>query len=191
MSDKYSSERLELNLFNLIISHLPGRYEFNEAMRILRSLLPGLRVFDTPPPLILARVEDPYLAVKFLMENIPRGSPIIRAIPLDAVTLPYLSHVKLVVEKLAKRKLEPSDTFAIRLEGHLYASNDKGVRRLHKDEAIRAIAEKINNKVKLYAPDKLILIKVVRVSRALRYAGIMVAPPSSIYAPLKSSRNKY
>ncbi len=174
-------EAKPLRLFNLIVAHEPGRWGFREALRVLRGLLPGALVFDTPKHLILLRVGDPYAAVERLAANLDSGQPILRAIPLDAVAPPYVEDVARLAARLAAEKAEGGEaTFAVRVEGRLWR-RETG-EPVSSREAVEAIAEGIDLPVDLRSPGLLVLVKVVRLSRAQRYAGIMVAPPSSIYS---------
>jgi len=75
-------------------------------------------------------------------------------------------------------------TFAVKIEGHLYDRNTG--KRLHKIEAVKIIANRISLPVNLSKPDLLVLVKSVRLSRALTYASIMVAPPCVIYSKYKN-----
>ncbi len=176
-------DKRSLNLFNLIVVHEPGRFEYREALEILRSILGHVRVFDSPPPLILVKVDEPFKAVEMLRNNLDEESPILRIIPLDAVTQAYIDEVKETAISIALEKLREGETFAIRVEGNIYSRDAEGrITRLHKIDVIKAIAAGIDNPVNLDNPDKLILVKGIRVSWSLRYAGIMVAAPSAIYS---------
>ncbi len=175
-------------LFNLIVAHEPGYYASREALRSIRSILGGVRLFAAPQSLLLLSVDNPYEAVAKLASNLPNDSVILRAIPLDAVTTPYLQDVDRAVKKLLADKYgaEPGKAFAIRLEGHLV--DEATGRRLHKDEAIKVLASGIDRPVDLDNPDILVLVKVVRASRGLYYSGIMVAPPCAIYSRAKNQK---
>ncbi len=175
-------------LFNLIVAHEPGYYASREAMRIIRSILGRVRLFAAPQSLLLLNVDQPYSAVARLASNIPANSVILRAIPLDAVTTPYLRDVDKTLKTVIERKglIGNDKTFAIRIEGHLV--DEETGRRLHKEEAIKVLAKGISMPVNLDSPDILMLIKVVRASRGLYYAGIMVAPPCAIYSKAKNER---
>ncbi len=174
-------------LFNLIIAHEPGYYERREALRIVRNIIGNLTVFAQPQSLLLLKVNDPFMAVIKLKEELDLDMPILRAIPLDGETDPYVEDVADIVRELIQEKVglrRPS--FAIKLEGYLYSRKEK--RLLHKNEAIRIIAEGIDLPVNLSNPELLVLIKVVKVQRAQRYAGIMVASPDSVFSRARLSR---
>jgi len=179
-------------LFNLIIVHEPGRYEYREALRIIRSVLrENYMVFDSPPPLILLRVKDPYKSLDALREALSPETPILRIIPLDALTYALLDDVKTVALDVAREKIGRGEKFAIKVEGTFYQRDEQGnLNRLHKIDVIRAIASGIRNPVDLDNPDKLILIKSIRISRSTRYAGIMVSSPTTIYSKYAKKKKK-
>ncbi len=158
----------ELKIFNLIVSHLPGWHNSRHALEELRRILGHIQVFDTPHSLILLRVDNPFSAVEILRKALNPPTVILRAIPLTTVTYPYVEYVAEIVEAYARRIIPHNKSFAIKLEGYLYAK-DSG-KRLHKKEAINIIAENIDRRVDLSHPDFLILVKVVKVHRAQRYA---------------------
>ncbi len=168
-------------LFNLIVSHEPGLPGMRRALREVEAAL-GMKVlvFDSPRNLLLLKVDDPFKATALLRERLPLDTVVLRAVPLDSVAAPYLDEVAEEAAQLFSAKARPGNTFAIRLEGHLL-DRESGA-ELHKQEAIRVIAKGIDAPVNLTAPDILVLVKVVRVRRSLHYAGIMVAPPSSIFS---------
>ena len=170
-------------LFNLIISHEPGWYNTRLVLRLIKSLLPGVRIFDTPPSLVLAKTVNPFNDVlrlkKYIVEE---QTPILRAIPLDDTCSPILSKVKEKVHDIFFKKVPKNASYAIRIEGHLY---DDEWKRLHKIDAIKEIAKGISNPVNLSKPDYLVLIKVVKAYRATRYACIMIAPPTYLISRSK------
>ena len=172
-------------LFNLIVAHEPWPPARREALHTLRSLLGAgnVRLFASPPSLLLLKVPDPYQVPGLLYRELGPSTPILRAIPLEGETPPYVEDAAEIVRDMVAEKageLGGSPSFAIRLEGHLYRRDDMA--RLHKDEAIRIIARNIDLPVNLSSPDILVLIKVVRVERAQRYAGIMVGRPGDIFS---------
>ncbi len=168
-----------IRLFNLIVSHLPGIRESRRALRFVKSVVHGVRVIDTPQSLLLLKVDDPYGAVKAIADSIEPGStPILRVVPVDVNTRPFLNVVREVVRELAS-KIPENSSFAVRLEGRLYDESGNPVHRL---DAVRAIADPINRPVDLRNPDYLVLVKVVSLSYGQRYAAVMVAPPDSIFS---------
>ena len=172
-------------LFNLIVAHEPWPPARREALHTLRSLLGAgnVRVFASPPSLLLVKVPDPYSVPALLYRELGPSTPILRAVPLEGETPPYVEDVAEAVRELVAERAERmggSPSFAIRLEGHLYRRSDMA--RLHKDEAVKIVARDIDLPVNLSSPDILVLIKVVRVERAQRYAGIMVGRPGDIFS---------
>ncbi len=178
-------------LFNLIVSHEPGRNFSRRALREVQAVLGRVTVFDTPQSLLLLRVDNPFHAVELLRERLPEDTVVLRVIPLDRVVEPLLSRVRDVVHELFRAKVPRGASYAIRLEGHLYTKRANGeLRRLHKIEAIRVIADGIDNPVNLRNPDYLVLVRVVRVYRATYYAGVMVAPPDYVFSTVKRRASK-
>jgi len=168
-------------LFNLIVAAEPAYPGPQRALRLVKTLLGNPMVFDTPKSLILLRVDDPYAAVQQLEKQLGPDDPVLRAVPLDGETTPYVEDVAEAVKHLVAEKAAGGrPSFAVKIEGHLY-SRETG-ERLHSADAVRIIADGIDLPVNLDNPDLLVLVKVVRVGRAQRYAGIMVAPPASIYS---------
>ncbi len=170
-------------LFNLIVAAEPAYPGPQRALRLIKTLLGNPIVFDTPKSLILLRVENPYEAVKRLEKQLGPEDPVLRVVPLDGETPPYVEDVAEAARSLVEEKagaIGGEPTFAIKIEGRLY-SREPG-EPLHSADAVRIIADGIELPVNLDSPDLLVLVKVVRLSRAQRYAGIMVAPPDSIYS---------
>ena len=175
--------------FNLIVSHEPGLHNMRRALREIEHIL-GRRVtvFDSPISLLLLSVDNPYSVVSKLAQDLPPDTVVLRAIPLDRVVSPYLEDVSEAVWSLVEKKSSTSDRFAIRLEGKLY-SRKEGI-LLGSREAIDYIASKIDLRVDLSNPTLLVLVKTVRVYRSLHYAGIMVAPPTSVFSRAKRRLDK-
>ena len=176
---------MQLKLFNLVAAVEPSSWERRRALSFIRSNLPSARLFAELQSLLLFRVGDPYSAVQLLASKLAGSDePILRLIPVDVVTPPYPADVADVVARLTAERAGPGDTFAVKLEGHLF-DRETG-RRLHKSEAIRIIAEKVSLPVNLSEPTLLVLVKVIRVERSLYYAAITVAPPCSIYSKVRN-----
>ncbi len=166
-----------IKLFNLIVSHSPGWRNARRVITILKSVVKGLRVIDTPQSLVLAKTVDPYEAVENIASSIDlENTPILRVIPVDVNTRPIVSHVREAVAGLAS-KIPKSSTFAVRVEGRLY---DDELKPVHKIDAVRVIADVVERPVRLKNPDYLVLVKVVSLSYGQRYAAVMVAPPRYI-----------
>lgn len=169
-----------LRLFNLLVAVEPSWWERRRALELVRSLVPSARLFAETPSLLFFKVEKPYETVRLLSEKLTTDDPVLRIIPIDAVTPPYPSHVAKAAAQLVRERARREWSFAVKLEGHLF--DEETGRRLHKADAIRVIADNIELKVNLDNPDLLVLVKVVRVSRSLYYAAIMAAPPCAIYS---------
>ncbi len=166
-------------MFNLIVSHLPGRSGYHEALRYLRAYIEGFQLFYARQSLILGRVPDPYRAAKLLAEKLPPDSPILRVIPVDRVTLPYIEDVLEAVRELYPRRIPADATFAVKVEGRLRRRGGGEVGRLEAHREIGAIVER---SVDLRNPDYLILVKIVKLDSATSYAGVMIAPPEAVYS---------
>ncbi len=172
-----------LRLFNVIVAHEPGRWGFREALRFVKNVLPGVVVFDTPRNLLLLKVGDPFGAVRRIAESADVDSPVLRAIPLDGEVPAFVEDVVDVVRELVGLKasrLGGRPSFAVRVEGRLYSREGGGP--VSSVDAVRAIAEPVDLPVNLRSPDLLVLVKVVRLSRSQRYAGVMVADPGSVFS---------
>jgi len=165
--------------FNLIVTHLPGWPNARDAERQLYWLLDDVDIVYSRPSLILAKVSDPREAVARLRRSLPAHTPILRVIPVDAVTYPRVEEVRRVVHDLLANTGE--GTYAIKLDGHLYSKEGE---LMHKIDSIRIIAEGIERKVNLSNPDILVYIRVVPFRRG-RLAAIYVGPKSGILSTVK------
>ncbi len=170
-------------LFNLIVSHLPGKEGYFEALRYLRAYIEGFHVFYTRQSIILARVPDPRRAVKVLSERLPPDSPILRVIPVDTVVQPYLEDVKRVVAELYPRIIPEGAKFAVRVEGRLRSRSGGEVDRITAQREIGAVVER---PVDLRNPDYLILVKVVKAGGGAAYAAVSITPPTLIYSKARA-----
>ncbi|MCE4624294.1 MAG: THUMP domain-containing protein [Desulfurococcales archaeon] len=160
--------------FNLIVTHLPGYPNKRDAMRQLSWLLDDVEIVDSRPNIILAKVPDPDDAVRRLKRSLPIDStPILRVIPVHAVTYPKVDSVREVVHRLL-REAGPG-SFAVRLDGYLYSDGE----RLHRVDAAKIIADGVERPVNLSSPDILVYVKVVRFRRSY-LAAIYVGPPDGI-----------
>lgn len=170
--------------FNLIVTHLPGPHFKRRSREILEQLL-DVVIIESRPHIILCRVPDPLKAIEILRKNLTPRSPILRVIPVIAVTRPRLDDVKrIVLEAISK---QPEGSFAIRIDGKLYSSTGEP---LSKMDAIKAIAEEIDRRVDLKNPDVIVYIKLTRF-RGRRWAAIYVGRPEYILstARLAGSRS--
>ena len=174
-----------LRLFDLIVAHEPGRWGFREALRIVKNLLPNALVFDAPRNLLLLKTGDPFRAVEVLRGNLDSDAPILRAVPLNGVALGFVEDVVEALEEL-RGMVEGRPRFAVRLEGRLL-SRETG-EPVSSRKAVEAIAGVFDLPVDLSNPELLVLVKVVRLGRGQRYAGLMLAPPSAVYSRAKLSQ---
>ncbi len=174
--------------FNIIITHYPGYDNFSMAREQLREILEEIRIIDTGQSIILAKVKDPYEAVKIIRDSGLRETPILRVIPVDRVTDIYVDRVAEAVRELLLGKSKPEESFKIKIDGHLYALREDVSERLHKDEAIKIIAEGIDRPVDLRNPDWLVYVKAVRLYRVTELASVTVCRPPDIlsFAPRES-----
>lgn len=150
------------------------------ARNQLQQVLPDLRVIDSQQSLFLAVVSDPYDAVKLIRERITGNTPMLRVIPVDAVTSVDIAEVAQAVHDVFYRKASREDSFKVEVDGRLYAVEEGRRRLLHTREAIEYIASFIDNPVRLKDPDYLVYIKTLRVYGALPLAAITVCRPSDI-----------
>ena len=165
--------------FNLIVTHLPGYPNKRDAVRQLGWLLDDVEIVESKPNIILARVPDPDDAVARLRRSLPRDTPILRVIPVHAVTYPLVEDVRKEVHRLLRERGRGS--FAIRIDGHLL---DSERRRMHKVDSAVVIAEGLDLPVNLSSPDTLVYIKVVKYRRSY-LAAIYVGPPEGILSTAK------
>ncbi len=172
----------ELDTVNLLVTHLPVWGGRRLALEDLRTALKGrVRLVAAHFNVMLLSVDydDPVQAVEDLRSSLPKGTVILRAIPVHrVVSPPELGEVARVVRELLSRA--PPGSYAIRLEGRL---EDSG-REVSRDEAVKVIAEGIERPVNLGSPDVLVLVKRFRLRR-LRGAVIYVGPPRGVYSAVK------
>ena len=169
-------------VFNLIITHEPGLDNYRWARNQIRQLIgEGLRYISSYQSVILYDVdEDPHEVAKRLREALSgQATPIIRAIPIDYVTQPYIDDVEEVVKEISD-KIPPQHTFRITLEGHLYMLVGGRRVRLHTIDSIRVLAKHIDREVNLEHPDTVLYIKVVKYMRGRRKAGISLLKPEEL-----------
>ena len=105
-------------VFNLIITHEPGLDNYRWARNQIRQLIgEGLRYISSYQSVILYDVdEDPHEVARRLREALSgQATPIIRAIPIDYVTQPYIDDVEEVVKEISD-KIPPQHTFRITLK---------------------------------------------------------------------------
>lgn len=171
--------------FNLIVTHYPGYDNYVVVREKLRKVLEDSRIVDTSQSIILLLVNDPYAAVEKLRSSDISSSPILRIIPVDAVTDVFVDRIKDAVHEVFQKKASPNETFKIKIDGRVYKRGEGEVERIHRSEAIDYIAKGLDNPVNLDNPDWLIYIKTLRIYRATELASITVCRPSQIlsFAP--------
>jgi len=167
--------------FNLIVTHYPGYDNYSVARHQLTEALERYEIVDTSQSIMLLLVDNPYRAVEVLKERIPRDTPILRIIPVDAVVDVYVERIGPVARDVLYRKSSSStETFMLRVDGRLYRRSDGDVVRLHTSEAIEYIASFIDRPVNLKNPNWIIYVKVVKLYRTTELASITVARPDQI-----------
>lgn len=166
--------------FNLIVTHYPGYDNYVIVKNQIRQVVEDARVIDSRQSLMLLQVDDPYKAVELIRENIRGETPILRVIPVDAVTDVYIDRVAKTVKEIFTRKVSKDSTFKIEIDGRLYSMKEGEIMPLHTIEAIEQIAAPIDNPVNLKSPDYIVYIKTVRLFRATELASITVCKPDEI-----------
>jgi len=164
--------------FNLIVTHLPGYDEKRQALRQIHWLLDDYEVIDSRPNILLLKVSDPIAAAERLRRSLPAETPILRIIPVIETVYPSVEEVRDTVHRLMEGR---EGSFAIKLDGHLYDSEG---RMMHKLDAIKVIAEGIENPVNLSSPDTLVYIKIVKY-RGRYLAAVYVGKPEGIVSTSK------
>ena len=176
-------------LFNLIVTHLPGRENYITVLEQLKRILGDeLIVVDSRQSLISLKVRDPYRAVNELLRKLPGATPILRIIPVDTVTDAYIHRIAEVVHHLVERKVPKDASIKISIDGHPYDVVDGDFRLLHKSEAIEVIARGIKRKVNLSKPDWIIYVKIVRLRGGTELAAVTVCRPDEIVSLVKLRR---
>ena len=173
--------------FNLIVTHLPTYRNYIVARRQLLNILEKPVIVDVQPNIMFLRVKDPDAAVEALKRTLEDvDTPILRVIPVDKVVEPYAEDVRDEARKLFYGRCGDEDSFAIRLDGHLYSREpEHGKGWLPRDDAIKIIAAAISNPVNLSNPQCIIYIKIVQLYGYTELAALTVGPPSRILSIAK------
>lgn len=167
--------------FNLIVTHYPGYDNYAVVRHQLAEVLENHEIVDTSQSIMFLLVEDPYQAVEILRERLPKDTPILRIIPVDAVVDVYVERIgPKARDILYRNSSNEKETFMIRVDGRLYRRSNGNVVRLHTSEAIEYIASFIDRPVNLKRPDWVIYVKAVRLYRTTELASITVARPDQI-----------
>ncbi len=151
--------------------------EFKEIALLsgLRKLTIDRSAYDG---VIEVDVENPKALLSFITEFV-RSEPfkvrfILRIIPVDRVVDTKLEEIVRAVSELSAA-IGPGETFRITLEARDSPYSDK--------ELINAIAEAVDRKVNLEAPDKVVLLEIFG-----EYSGVSVISPNDIVSIQKLKR---
>ncbi len=167
---------------NLVVTSAKGleakaSAEFKEV-----ALLSGIRKVSIERSaydgVLEVEVEDPKALLGFISEFV-RSEPfkvrfVMRVIPVDRVVDTRIDDIVAAVKELASG-IAAGETFRITIEGRDSPYTDR--------EVIDAVAEAVERKVSLDAPDKLVLIQIFG-----EYAGISVIKPDEIVSVAKLKR---
>jgi tRNA acetyltransferase TAN1 len=118
---------------------------------------------------------DPFVAIEkfrsILHERPYEFRYILRVIPIERVVHTDLDQIQLTVTELAS-KIEETETFRVTVEKRFTGTSSKDI--------IEAVAAKINRKVNLARPDKILLIEVLG-----GVTGVSLTKPDEILSVLK------
>ncbi len=169
--------------FNLIVVHEPGIDNYRWIRNQIRQVLGPTAVYVwSYQSVILFKVSgDPHEVARELREKLRgSGTPLIKAIPVDAVTNPYIDKVIPVVKELGE-KIPEGEPFRITLNGHLYERLEGGgYVRLGSLEAIRRMAEFVRRPVNLSNPSWVIYVRVIKYVGDRRKAAISLLKPEEL-----------
>ena len=172
--------------FNLIVSTYAMREE--AAIEELKQYVGGVYVVKKQRSLLIIKLTrmDPYEAIDTIRESIdPRFTNILKIIPVDRVEEAIVQKVAEAVWSVVDEKIKPDETYRITLDGRLYWLREGGLlEKAHTMDSINYIAEKIDRKVNLSKPDKIVYIKTVRVGYG-DYAAIAICEPKYILSTQK------
>ena len=163
--------------FNLIISTRRGEESetSSEAWYLLREIgdpSPEIRRTDVAGLLVAKTSLNPFEAVAKLRELL-RERPwdfrhMMRVIPVEVVVRASVDEIASAVSKLA-HKIAPNESFRVTVE--------KRHTSLSSTEVIKAAADRVDRRVDLENPDKVVLIEIIG-----PVAGVSVISPSDILA---------
>ncbi|HIQ03287.1 MAG TPA: hypothetical protein EYH40_02580 [Desulfurococcales archaeon] len=172
--------------FNLIVSTYAMREE--NAIEELKQYISGVYVVKKQRSLLILKLTrvDPYKAIDIIRENIdPRFTNILKVIPVDRVEEAIVQRVAETVWSMVDERIAPNETYRITLDGRLYWLRENGLlEKAHSRDTIDYIAGKINRKVNLTNPDKVVYIKTVKVGYG-DYAAIAICEPKYILSTQK------
>lgn len=167
-------------LFNMIITHYPGYDNYVLARTQLQQALENMQIIDSRQSLMLIRVDDPYKSIEIIREKIRGETPILRVIPVDAITDVYIDRVAKTVKEIFYSKVPRDSSFKIEIDGRLFMSKEGEVIPLHTIEAIEHIASFIDNPVNVRNPEYIVYIKTMRLYRVTELATITICKPNQI-----------
>jgi tRNA acetyltransferase TAN1 len=173
-----------LDEFNLVVATYRQRENdcISELWYFAREI--GDTRFDASktglPSLVVARTSlDPEVfaskAYEKILDNPWYFRYILKLTPIHVTVEASLEAITQAALELASKKLGPNETYKV--ETHIRLSH------LTRDEVITAIAGKIQNRVNLDYPDKVILVEVIG-----DRAGIAVIPPKVVVSVEKTRR---
>lgn len=173
-----------LKEFNLLVSTQRNRENecISELWYHLKELGdPKVHATKTPfPGLIVAKTSlDPFSVVQFF-KNRARERPwdfrtILKVVPIERVVEANLDSIVSTAVELALRKISPEDTYRVTV-------NKRGS-ILKKREIIDNIASRLNFKVNLEKPMKIIQVEIIS-----DLAGISVITPEDVFSLIKIRR---
>jgi len=174
-----------LKEFNLVVSTYRGRENdcISELWYFLRELGdPRVEASKTGlPGLIVAKTSLNPLDVVEKLNNILKERPwefrfILKIVPVQIVVKATLDEISKTAISLAEKDIIENESYKIIIR--------KRLTDLRREELIENIATRLNRKVNLTAPDKVIMIEIIG-----NYAGISVLEPRHIFSPQKIRRS--
>lgn len=157
----------------------------------LVELLGSVYVMAKQRSLLIVKTKiNPYKAISILKENLePTYTNILKVIPVDDISPPYLNQVAEKVWKLARDKIREDESFRITLQGRLYKLLEDGtLKRLRTIDSIRGLAENIDRRVDLENPDKIVYVRVVKI-RGEDFATITICTPNDILSTQRMEKS--
>lgn len=174
-----------LKEFNLVISTYRGRENdcISELWYFLRDLGdPRVEASRTGlPGLIVAKTSLNPLEVVEKFSDIFKERPwefrfILKVVPIEAVVKAILEEISKTALSLAEEKIKENETYKIVVR--------KRLTDLRREEIIESIATKLNRKVNLTTPDKIVVVEIIG-----DYAGVSVLEEKHIFSPQKMRRS--
>lgn len=151
--------------------------EFKEIALLsgIRKLVIDRSAYDG---IIEVDVEDPKALLSFITDYV-RSEPfrvhfVLRIIPIDRVVDTEVAEIVKAVKELSSA-IGPGETFRVTIEARDSPYSDR--------ELIDALADAVDRKVNLEAPDKVILLEIFG-----EYAGVSVISPNEIISIQKLKR---